>query len=200
MFYHINGIVTDILPQLAVVDCGGVGFSLNTTSNTISHLKTGEKAKLYTYVYIREDKLDLYGFITLEEKRLFEMLVGVSGVGPKAALSVLSSNTPEALALAIISGDDSALVRAQGVGKKTAQRIILELRDKLAKETSELSFAGSGATPATQIPGDKLGDAVSALMVLGYSQAEINVALRGLDPDSLSLEEIIRLALRQMMK
>ncbi len=200
MFYHINGVVTDVLPQLAVVDCGGVGFAINTTNNTLSRLKAGEKAKLYTYAYIKEDSFDLYGFYTLEEKRLFEMLLSVSGVGPKAALSILSVSTPESLALSIIGGDDKALTMAQGIGKKTAQRIILELKDKMAKETKELSFTGSAPAQIQSVSGGKLNDAVSALMVLGYSQAEINAALRGIDAESLSLEEIIKRALREMMK
>ncbi len=200
MFYHVNGIVTDVLPQLAVVDCGGVGFALNTTNNTLSRLKTGEKARLYTYVYIREESFDLYGFYTLDEKRLFEMLLSVSGVGPKAALSILSSSSPESLALSIISGDDKALTMAQGVGKKTAQRIILELKDKMAKETKELSFSGAAAMPVQAGSGGKLNDAVSALMVLGYAQAEINAALKGIDVDSLGLEDVIKQALRAMMK
>lgn len=200
MFYHINGVVTDILPQLAVVDCGGVGFALNTTNNTLARLKAGEKAKLFTYVYIREDSMDLYGFYSLEEKRLFEMLLGVSGVGPKAALSILSSSTPEALALSIISGDDKALTIAQGIGKKTAQRIILELKDKMAKETKELSFSGTAPVPVPAAQSGKLSDAVSALMVLGYSQAEINAALKHIDTEQLELEMIIKQALREMMK
>lgn len=200
MFYHINGVVTDILPQLAVVDCGGIGFALNSTNNTLAHLKLGEKAKIFTYVYIREDSMDLYGFYTQEEKRLFEMLLGVSGVGPKAALSVLSSSTPESLALSIISGDDKALTMAQGIGKKTAQRIILELKDKMAKETNELSFSGAASAPVPAAQSGKLSDAVSALMVLGYSQAEINAALKHIDTEQLGLEVIIKQALREMMK
>lgn len=199
MFYHINGTVTDILPSLAVVDCGGVGFALSTTNNTLSHLRTGEKAKLYTYVNVREDSIDIFGFVSTEEKRLFELLIGVSGVGPKAALSILSAGTPESLALAIISGNDKALTVAPGIGKKIAQRIILELKDKLSKETDDIQFTG-GAAPVQAAAGGKLADAQSALAVLGYGAAEISAALKNVDTEALSLEDIIRQALRQMMK
>lgn len=126
MFYHIAGIVTDILPNLAVIDCNGVGYALAATTTTLSQLKLGEKAKLYTYSYIREDCFELFGFYSLMEKRCFELLIGISGVGPKAALSMLSVNTPESFASAIINENEKALVAAQGIGKRTAQRVILD--------------------------------------------------------------------------
>jgi Holliday junction DNA helicase RuvA len=201
MFYHINGIVCEIQPLLAVVDCGGVGYALNTTNNTLSRLKIGEKAKLYTYLHVREESFELFGFYSLEEKSCFEMLIGVSGVGPKAALSILSASTPEALALAIIGGDEKALTVAPGIGKKIAQRIILELKDKMTKQAQSgelLGSIGGGAAPAAT--GGKLADASAALAVLGYAPAEISAALKGLDVDSMSLEDIIRQALKRMMK
>ena len=138
MFYHISGKVTDIEPNLAIIECCGIGFALNTTTNTISHLKVGENAKLYTYENVREDAFDLYGFYDKQEKRCFEMLLDVSGVGPKAAMSILSSTTPESLAMAIISGDERALTAAQGIGKKIAQRILLELKDQMSKESNTI--------------------------------------------------------------
>lgn len=200
MFYHIKGTVSTLLPQMAVIDCGGVGFALNATANTVSRLTAGKEAKLYTYVYIREDSMDLFGFYSLEEKRCFEMLIGVSGVGPKAALSILSANTPESLALAIIGEDTKALMVAQGIGKKIAQRIILELKEKMAKENPNAAFvSGEGVVPSAA-SGGKLSDASSALAVLGYSPQEIAAALKGIEPDELSLEEIIRQALKKMMK
>lgn len=201
MYYHIAGTVTDIEPYAAVIDCAGVGYLLNASLNTISRLKTGERAKLYVTEVIREDSFELYGFFTRAEKRCFDMLVGVSGVGPKAALSILSSSTPEALAMAVISGDERALTVAPGIGKKIAQRVILELKDKMAKESSGLSLPGtSGPASAGADGGGKLADASAALGVLGYGAAEINAALKGLDMDSLSVEEIIKAALKNMMK
>ena len=136
MFYHINGVVTDIEPNLVVLECGGVGYALNASLNTISSVRTGERAKLYTYECIREDAHDLYGFASKSEKHCFELLLGISGVGPKAALSILSSNTPDGLALAVLNGDEKALTSAPGIGKRIAQRILLELKDKMAKESA----------------------------------------------------------------
>ena len=186
---------------MAVIDCGGVGYACRTTSFTLSRIKTGEKAKLYTYLSVREDAMDLYGFSSQEERRLFQLLTSVSGVGPKAALAILSSSTPENLALSIITGDEKALTAAQGVGKKIAQRVILELKDKLAKGQS-ISAAGENISgPAvTVIPQNKLSEASAALAVLGYSQGEINTALKGIDIDAQPLEQIIRLALKNMVK
>ena len=191
--------------QLAVLDCGGVGYALNVSMNTLSRLKLGETAKLYTYCHIREDLFDLYGFFTLTEKRSFEMLLGVSGVGPKLALSVLSGVSPETLAIAILGGDERALTAIPGVGKRIAQRLIVELRDKLAKEAG---FGGSfpaqspgGAPFVSQAAGSgKLSDAAAALMVLGYGSAEAAAALKGIDAEKESLEDIIRLALKNMLK
>lgn len=200
MFYYIEGVITVIDVGLAVVDCGGVGFAVNTTTNTLSRIRMGEKARLYTYPVIREDSFDLYGFFTLEEKRSFEMLIGVSGVGPKAAQAILSSNTPEALALAIVSGNEKALTVVPGIGKKIAQRVILELKDKLGKEMDSIDVRSSSAPAVSAVGGDKRSDAAAALAVLGYGNAEITAALKGLDLQSLTLEEIIKSALRNMMK
>ncbi len=200
MFHHIEGKVSDLEPYLAVVDCGGVGYALNTTLYTLSELKLGERAKLYVYESIREDCFDLYGFSTKAEKRSFELLVGVSGVGPKAALSILSSTTPQNLAVAILSGDERALTVAPGIGKKIAQRVILELKDKIAKEGESMEMpAASAALPASM--GDKnVNDAMAALSVLGYGTGEINSALRTIDVAGLKTEEIIKAALKNMMK
>lgn len=200
MFHYINGTVAETLPNVAVIDCGGVGFEINTSAYTLSQLKIGEMAKLFTFVYIREDCFDIYGFGSHGEKRCFEMLLSVSGVGPKAAISILSANTPENLIMSIISGNDKALTAAQGIGKKIAQRIILELKDKLAKETQEISFQDVSFEPAPAADGSKLGDASAALTVLGYSSAEINAALKKVDVDDLSLEAVIKAALKQMIK
>ena len=144
--------------------------------------------------------MELYGFATQEELNLFQQLISVSGVGPKAALSILSASTPANLALSIITGDEKALTCAQGIGKKIAQRVILELKDKLAKgqlPTAEESYGGTGITV---IPQDKVSEATAALAVLGYQPGEITAALKGLDVEHLALEEIIRQALRNMIK
>lgn len=201
MFYYVSGLVAHIEPYMAVIDCGGVGYACRTTSYTLSSIKKGDKAKLFTHLNVREDAMELYGFATAEELNLFQQLISVSGVGPKAALSILSSNSPANLALSIITGDEKALTCAQGVGKKIAQRVILELKDKLAKGQT-IGGAGEsyGGTGVTIIPENKLSEASAALAVLGYSQSEINVALKGIEMDGLTLEQIIKAALKKMMK
>lgn len=201
MFYYLNGIVAHVEANLAVIDCAGVGYACRTTTHTVSQLKKGEKGKLFTYLNVREDALELFGFATQEELNLFEQLISVSGVGPKAALSILSTSTPANLALSIITGDEKALTCAPGIGKKIAQRVILELKDKLAKGQSFQAggerYGGSGVTV---IPENKLSEASAALAVLGYSQPEINGALKGIDLDGMELEQIIKEALKRMMK
>ncbi|MEG1633113.1 MAG: Holliday junction branch migration protein RuvA [Oscillospiraceae bacterium] len=199
MLHHIEGTLTDIEPYLAVIDCGGVGYELNTTLNTLSHLKLGEKSKLYVSECIREDCFDLYGFWSKSERRSFKLLIGVSGVGPKAAISILSAGTPESVAMAIMTGDEKALTVAPGIGKKIAQRVILELKDKISKESAGFVLPDT-AMPAGLGMDKKLSDAAAALSVLGYATAEINAALRGVDAAPLSAEELIKTALRNMMK
>ena len=199
MFYYIEGTVAIIGQNLAVIDAGGAGYACMTTMNTLSRLETGKKARLFTYCNIKEDAFDIYGFYDLSEKRCFELLLGVSGVGPKAALSILSSTTPEALAIAIIGDDETALTIAPGIGKKIAQRIILELKDKVSKETVELQAAGHSPHRDGAGQPSRQRDAAAALAVLGYSQGEIAAAMRGIDA-SLTVEEIIREVLKSSMK
>ena len=200
MFYYVKGPVVHMAPYLAVVDCGGVGYACRTTNSTLARLKKGETATLYTHLNVREDAMELYGFATENELSCFQLLIGVSGVGPKAALSILSSTSPEGLATSIITGDEKALTVAPGIGKKIAQRIILELKDKLAK--GQLSSGGEsyGGTGVTVIPENKSSEAAAALAVLGYSQSEIGLALKGIDLESLKLEDIIKQALKKMVK
>ena len=201
MFYYVNGAVAHIEPFLAVIDCGGVGYACRTTNYTLSALKKGEQGKLFTHLNVREDGVELYGFSTAEELRLFQQLISVSGVGPKAALSILSASTPANLALSIITGDEKALTCAQGIGKKIAQRVIWELKDKLSKGQSTGAAGESyGGAGVTVIPENKLSEATAALAVLGYSQGEINLALKGIDLDSLPLEQVIKQALKKMVK
>ena len=199
MFYYIEGNVTIIENGLAVIDVGGVGYALYTSMNTLSHLEVGKKSRLYTYCNIKEDAFDIYGFFDLSEKRCFELLLSVSGVGPKAALSILSSNAPEALAMAIINDDERSITRAQGVGKKLAQRVILELKDKVSKESKAVAASG-GAAFTPQLDGSAVATASSGLAVLGYSPAEISAALRTLDTDSMTAEEIIKAVLKISLK
>lgn len=202
MFYYLEGTVAEVLPYLAVIDCGGVGYACKTTNNTLSHLKKGQKGKVYTYLNVGEGVFDLYGFATQSELHTFRMLLGVSGVGPKAALAILSTGTPDALAMAIITGDEKTLTAAPGIGKKIAQRIILELKDKLAKETAAtgLDFSGNGTAVNAISFTNKASEAAQALAVLGYSSAEVAVALKGVDVENLPLEEIIRQSLKKMVK
>ena len=199
MFYYVNGTVAEIEAGLAVIDCSGVGYACATTNYTLSQLKKGERAKLYTYLNVREDAMEMFGFASQSELRSFKMLIGVSGVGPKAALSILSSTTPQQLSMAVVMGDEKALTAAPGIGKKIAQRIILELKDKLIKEQGG-SEAGSGAAAAMPAQNNKAGEAAAALAVLGYGSQEIAAALKGIDMDALPLEEIIRQALKKMVK
>ncbi len=197
MFYYLDGTVAHVEPYLAVIDCGGVGYACRTTGTTIAKLQKGQRGKLYTYLNVGEDVFDLYGFATQGELGSFKQLLGVSGVGPKAALAILSVTTPESLAMAIITGDEKALTRAPGIGKKIAQRIILELKDKVAKEQQSI---GLPTVPTDTPAGTKAAEAAAALGVLGYGNAEISEALRGIDVENLPLEEIIRQSLRKMVK
>lgn len=200
MFYYLNGTVTHVEPYLAVIDCGGVGYACRTTNHTLSKLSMGKLAKLYTHLNVREDVFELYGFISESELGCFRMLISVSGVGPKAALAILSSNSPEGLAMAIVSGNEKALTAAPGIGKKIAQRIILELKDKLAKGQLAVGGGEVFAGGITVIPENKASEASAALAVLGYSQGEIAAALKGIDLDALSLENVVKQALKKMVK
>lgn len=198
MLYYVNGPVAEIESGLAVIDCGGVGYACATTNYTLSQLKKGERAKLYTYLNVREDAVELFGFASQSELRSFKMLIGVSGVGPKAALSILSATTPQQLAMAVVMGDEKTLTAAPGIGKKIAQRIILELKDKLAREQD--SFEAGSAPAPMPLSSSKSGEAAAALAVLGYGSQEIAAALKGVDMAALPLEEIIRQALKKMVK
>lgn len=201
MFYYLDGTVAYIEANLAVIDCGGVGYACAATNHTLAHLKQGARAKLYTYLNVKEDAMDLFGFYTQNELNSFKMLIGVSGVGPKAALAILSAATPDQLALAVVTGDEKALTAAPGIGKKIAQRIILELKDKIAKQNGgEIDLSGGKGAPAAVALSNKAADAAQALAVLGYSGQEINAALKGIDVEHLPLEEIVRQSLKKMVK
>ncbi len=200
MFYYLKGELVMTDAQTAVVDCGGVGYKLTVSGNTLSHLtRLHEKVCLYTHFYIREDALELLGFYTEAELSAFKLLISVSGIGPKAAMAILSVMTPEKLALAVSTGDAKAISKAQGVGGKTAARVVLELKDKMAK-TFGTEFAedfDSSPSEMTFAPMGNTEEAITALMVLGYTRQEARAALKGMDP-MLSLEEMIAGALRKM--
>ena len=196
MFYYIKGDLVHTESNLAVIDVGGVAYKLTVSANTIGDLASSQKdkVKLYTYMAVREDAVELFGFYSLEELSLFKLLITVSGVGPKAAMSVLSSFTVEKFAIAVGNEDVKALSKANGVGAKTAARIVLELKDKVAKQISV-----SKGVADTPVSSGTLSDAQNALMVLGYSKSEAVNALKGISP-MLPLEDMIKEALKKLMK
>ena len=196
MLYYVSGTVTVLEPGLAVVDCNGVGYGCRVTAYTAAQLKLNQPAKLFITEAIREDAYDIYGFSSREEQRCYELLTTVNGVGPKAAMAILSAG-PQNFTLAVMTGDEKLLTAAQGIGKKIAQRIILELKDKVGGSSVELDFSGPSVT-AMPSQSNSLSMANAALQELGYSPAEINLALKGADPNA-STEELIRHALRAMV-
>ena len=198
MIYYLSGPVTILEPGLAVIECAGVGYGCRVTAYTAGQLKLNQNARLYISESIREDAHELFGFISKEEQRCYELLTSVNGVGPKAAMSILSSGGPQNFTLAVMTGDEKMLTAAQGIGKKIAQRIILELKDKIGGGGMELDFSTG---PAVAAPAQKSNNAAlahAALQELGYSAAEINAALKGVDPNA-STEEMVRHALRAMV-
>lgn len=216
MFYYINGKLALLDREadrgFAVVDVGGVGYKLTVSGTTYDrmppHLSVSEPptVKLYTYMSVREDDIELFGFSTLEELSAFKMLISVSGVGPKVALSVLTLLTPEKFAVAVCSEDQKAISKANGVGAKTAARIILELKDKLMKSSigfGDASSTGISTTASKSVSNattrGKISEAQDALTVLGYNRMQITSALSSIDTASLSLEEIIKAALKKLI-
>ena len=195
MLYYVSGQVAVLEPGLAVIDCNGVGYGCRVTAYTAAQLKLGQSAKLYITESIREDAYDIYGFSSREEQRCYELLTSVNGVGPKAALAILAAG-PQNFTLAVMTGDEKLLTAAQGVGKKIAQRIILELKDKMGGSAAELDF--SGPTVSVPVTGNHAALANAALQELGYSPSEIAAALKGVDPNA-STEEMVRHALRAMV-
>ena len=196
MIYYVSGPVAVLEPGLAVIDCHGVGYGCRVTAYTAAQLKLNQHARLYVTESIREDAFDLYGFISKEEQRCYELLTSVNGVGPKAAMAILAAG-PQNFTLAVMTGDEKLLTAAQGVGKKIAQRIILELKDKIGSGSVELDFSGP-AVPAPAQQGSNVTLARAALQELGYSPAEIQTALKGADPNATT-EELVRHALRAMV-
>lgn len=208
MFYYVHGLLTELRPNMAVVEAGGVGYALTVSDTTHSALapkmdrQSPKTVKVYTYMSVREDGLDLFGFATEDELSAFKLLISVSGVGPKAGISILSTLTPTQLAVAICTEDRKSLSKANGIGAKTAARIILELKDKLAKDNPLSTEADDGGQVSLPVSGNqnKLTEVTDALIVLGYSRAEALNALRTVDVEHTSLEDCIRAALKQLMK
>ena len=194
MFYFIKGKAEIVEPNLVVIDAGGVGYAINTSTTSAANTTRGEQTIFYTYLHVREDIFELYGFASKAELNCFKQLISVSGVGPKAALAILGTITPEKLSLCIVTGDEKALCAAPGVGKKLAQRVILELKDKITAVQTE------GTELPTEIVGaaDNLEDALSALIALGYQRHAAAVALKGLEKKGLTTEELIREALKKL--
>lgn len=207
MFFYINGQLTHLENGFAVLDVGGVGYKLTVSGTTADSLPPRSHTnpptvKLFTYLAVREDDMELFGFATQTELATFKMLLSVSGVGPKAAMSILTLLTPEKFALAVCTDDRKTIAKANGIGPKTAARVILELKDKMLKESGGAipdvpAIGGTAATPAGR---GKLQEAVDALVVLGYSRAEALSALKDIDTSALELEEVIRRALKKLMK
>ncbi|MGN1422043.1 MAG: Holliday junction branch migration protein RuvA [Oscillospiraceae bacterium] len=196
MIYSVRGELVHTEPGLAVVECGGVGYACRTTANTLAKIRSGGEVKLFTYLHMTENAVDLFGFADSGELQCFRQLISVSGVGPKAALSILSDITPSKLALCVATGDSKTLTRSPGIGAKIAQRIVLELKDKVAKEqrVSAQEFAG-GAVPAAA--GNAVQEALNALAVLGFAPVQAQEALKGADA-SLPVEELIKFALKNL--
>lgn len=194
MIYSLKGELTHWEQGLAVVECGGVGYACRTTMNTLAKIRDLDEVKLYTYLHVTENSLDLFGFADNAELASFKQLISVSGVGPKAALSILSDITPSKLALCIASGDSKTLTKSPGIGTKIAQRIVLELKDKVAKEQK----INSVDLQSTIMPvGNNISEALTALQTLGFSPAQCASALSGADPDS-SVEDLIKFGLKNL--
>lgn len=197
MIYSLKGMVTVTEQNLAVIECGGVGYGCRTTANTLAKISTGKEATLYTYLAVREDAVELFGFADMQELNCFKMLISVSGVGPKAAISILSGMTPQAFALCVASGDSKSLTTAPGIGKKIADRIVLELKDKIAKEN--VSSVSSDSLIPVATASNSVSEAISALMVLGYSNAEATKAIAGMPADTPT-DALIKTGLKNLAK
>ena len=196
MLAHVNGLVAEKGENMLVIDCGGVGYQLTVSAATLAQAPAaGEMMKCFTYLSVREDAVELFGFATREEKKMFLKLTGVSGIGPKSAIQVLSAMSVHDLSLAIVTGDAKALARAPGIGKKTAQRIVLELKDKV--EQADLSQAGGASIPAAPV-GNAQREAQAALQALGYTSAEAARAVNLVRDQADTVDALVMLALKQV--
>ena len=200
MFSYISGRVAETAANYVVLDVNGVGFKIFTSLNSLQDeaVFVGEKAVFHTFLYIKEGIMDLYGFSTKEELSMFELLISVSGVGAKGAIAILSVASPSKLALSIVTGDAATIKKASGIGPKIAQRIVLELKDKIQNES--LVSQNSGAFDEMELPmGGARDEAVSALVVLGYSAPEAQKAVAKVDEAATDVEDIIKQALKKLL-
>ena len=198
MFYYVRGKLVHVEEGMAAVECAGVAFALKTTNNSLSKPPALQTAvSLYTYFLVREGAMELYGFYDQGELNCFQMLLTVSGVGPKAALAILSQLSPEKFALCVATGDVKSITRAQGVGPKLAQRLILEHKDKVQNEQIAKGVGMDHIPAPAVLAGAYVQEAISALVVLGYTQSEAASAMAKLDA-SLPVEELIRLGLKMI--
>lgn len=195
MFDYIRGIVAEKQNNVAIIDVNGVGFKLCCSFNTLANLEKNAENTIYTHFKVSENAMDLYGFATLDERTAFEMLISISGVGPKAAISILSVLTHSELAFAVIAGEPKQITKASGVGPKLANRIILELKDKISKEKDNIDISLPADTPA--FGNSNVSDATSALYALGFNGDDIGKAIKGVSEDATS-EEIIKYALTKL--
>lgn len=198
MYYSLTG-KTVIKENFVVVTAGGVGYRVYTSSSTISRLKNNQEATLYTFLSVKEDSLTIFGFDTEEELSTFKMLIGVSGVGPKAAVSILSALTPAEFALSVASNDSKAITKAQGVGKRLAEKIIVELKDKL-KSVDLAEIAGDTQINASGFSDSYVTEAVNALMVLGYSAVDAKKVVDSVRDKADNLEDLIKLSLKKISR
>lgn len=204
MFHFINGRLDTVRQGFAVIDAGGVGFRLTVSDSTYQSLsqKQGNEVRLFTHLSVREDDMELFGFLSEAELDMFKLLITVSGVGPKAAMAILSVFTPESFALAVCTDDKRSIAKANGIGPKTAARIILELHDKMANANAFPAFDDTVSDAAASVPagGGKLAEAKEALLVLGYNRSEVLNALHDIDTENSGVEDIIRVALKKLMR
>lgn len=199
MFSYIKGIIGIKAKDYVVIEVGGMGFKIFMSESATQKIgNIGEETKVHTHMQVREDDISLFGFNTQEELRMFELLISVSGIGAKSAISMLSAITPSSFALAVISNDISKLVKIPGIGSKTAQRIVLELKDKLKTEET-VNKVNEEIVEAIQ-EDDKESEAVSALRVLGYTRGEIDKVLEKIDTNGLKVEDIIKQALLHLAR
>lgn len=208
MFYYLSGKLTVLESSIAVIDVGGVGYKLTVSGTTHDSLPSPRASydeaptvKLFTHLAVREDDVELFGFYSNDELSSFKLLISVSGVGPKAAMAILTLLTPEKFALAVCSEDTKTLSKASGVGAKTAARIVLELKDKLTKESASMvTSSGISIDEVPSVPKNRLSEAQDALVVLGYSRSEAVSVLKNIDVSGLELEDIIKVALKKLMR
>lgn len=193
MFYYLKGTAVQKTDSVLVVDIGGVGFKILTSMTTLTNVQLNTEVKLYTYTYVREDALEIFGFLTEDELTFFLKLISISGVGPRLALAILSTFSPQDIVLAILSNDVKKITRAPGVGAKLAQRIILELKDKMNDTEVQEAVSSQNATPVQS------NEAINALVSLGYSESEAHKAVLSVG-EGLSLEDTIKKALVALMR